>query len=346
MSATWRSGRRRAASCCRWPEVRSRPWRSGCRSSGKAIFIGTILTATSVSISAQTLIELGVLRSREGTTILGAAVIDDVMGIIVLSVVVGVGPADGRLDPATSPCVVARMACFFALAVLGGTVLRAPIAGWARRLGVSQGLLAIVVVIAFIYAWAAEFVGGVAAITGAYLAGVLFTRTSFKKPDRRRHPPADLLGARARVLRRASGCRPTAGTGRPASASRSPLLAVADRRQGGRLRALAARLFGFATEEAVRVGVGMISRGEVGLIVASYGLTHGSSARRVLGIGHHGPGHDDGDAAPAPPDVPPRAAAAEAGRRGDRGRSAGGNSLAGFRTESARPGRPARRCCR
>ena len=54
----------------------------------EGIFIGTILTATSVSISAQTLMELGALRTREGATILGAAVIDDVMGIVVLSVVV------------------------------------------------------------------------------------------------------------------------------------------------------------------------------------------------------------------------------------------------------------------
>ena len=61
----------------------------------EAIFIGTILTATSVSISAQTLMELGALRSREGATILGAAVIDDVMGIIVLSFVVAFARASG-----------------------------------------------------------------------------------------------------------------------------------------------------------------------------------------------------------------------------------------------------------
>ena len=64
----------------------------------EGIFIGTILTATSVSISAQTLKELGLLRSREGTTILAAAVIDDVMGVIVLSFVFA---ASGDGDPAT-----------------------------------------------------------------------------------------------------------------------------------------------------------------------------------------------------------------------------------------------------
>src|SRR5436189_192559 len=59
----------------------------------EAIFVGTILTATSVSISAQTLMELGVLRSKEGSTILGAAVIDDVMGLVVLSIVVAFAQA-------------------------------------------------------------------------------------------------------------------------------------------------------------------------------------------------------------------------------------------------------------
>ena len=61
----------------------------------ECIFIGTILTATSVSISAQTLMELGRLKSKEGTTILGAAVIDDVVGIIILSVVIALKPAGG-----------------------------------------------------------------------------------------------------------------------------------------------------------------------------------------------------------------------------------------------------------
>ena len=68
----------------------------------EGIFIGAILTATSVSISAQTLLEIGALRTREGSTILGAAVIDDVMGIIVLSLVVGAGESGSGSIAATS----------------------------------------------------------------------------------------------------------------------------------------------------------------------------------------------------------------------------------------------------
>src|SRR5205809_2645250 len=144
----------------------------------EAIFVGTILTATSVSISAQTLMELGVLRSKEGSTILGAAVIDDVMGLVVLSVVVACAQAS---EPGVVQilAIVLRMAAFFVAALLVGRHFER-IAAWGDRLGVSQGLLATVTVIAFVYAWAAEYVGGVAAITGSYVAGVLLTQTSFK----------------------------------------------------------------------------------------------------------------------------------------------------------------------
>src|SRR4051794_11806549 len=152
------------------------------------VFIGTILTATSVSISAQTLMELNVLRSREGSTILGAAVIDDVMGIILLSVVVAFARATGGVSGVEIAWVVLRMVLFFGGAILLGRYFER-IAAWAERLAVSQGLLAVVLVVGLLYAWAAEFVGGAAAITGSYLAGVLFAETRFKSAiDQGIHP--------------------------------------------------------------------------------------------------------------------------------------------------------------
>src|SRR3954447_17310796 len=81
----------------------------------EGLFIGTILTATSVSISAQTLMELGALRSREGSTILAAAVIDDVMGIVVLSIVVALSKASlsGAVDGGALAMVIARLVVYF-----------------------------------------------------------------------------------------------------------------------------------------------------------------------------------------------------------------------------------------
>jgi Kef-type K+ transport system membrane component KefB len=238
----------------------------------EGIFVGTILTATSVSITAQTLMEIGALRSREGTIILGAAVIDDVMGIVVLSFVAAFARSDASLGPSSFVLVFSRMAAFFAIAALAGAGLEW-VARRAQSLGVSQGLLAIVLVVVFLYAWAAEYVGGIAAITGAYLAGVFFARTSFKaRIDAGVHPltysmlvPVFFVGIGLQ----------TDGTqlgGRVGFTLALVAVAIVAKVIGC---GAAVGVFGFGRSEAVRVGVGMISRGEVGLIVASYGLAHG-----------------------------------------------------------------------
>ncbi len=260
---------------------------------GEGFFMGAVLTATSVSISAQTLMELKSLRSREGSTILGAAVIDDVMGIIVLSLVVafiGSGPAASAAAPAGGPAaagqsgpaggtvaaiawVCARMTLFFVLAWFLGRRHLERIAAAASRLGVSEPLMALVVVVAFLYAFAAEYLGGVAAITGSYMAGVLFAQTSFKERiDRGIHPltysffvPVFFIniGLRADVKQLLGQIPLTLF-----------ILAIAVLAKVIGCGACA-WLSGLRYEEALRVGIGMISRGEVGLIVAGYGLAHG-----------------------------------------------------------------------
>jgi Kef-type K+ transport system membrane component KefB len=245
----------------------------------EGVFVGAILTATSVSISAQTLIEIGQLRSREGSTILGAAVIDDVMGIVLLSAVVGFARASGAGGAAAIALAVMRMAAYFAGAVFVGQALGV-LERFTRRLGVSQPLLAFAVAVAFVYAALAEWVGGVAAITGSYLAGVLFGRTEVKH-----HLEAGVhaltyslfvpvffvgigLQANARDLGPHVGLTLTI-----------VLVAIVAKALGC---GLFARASGFGTIEAIRVGVGMISRGEVGLIVAGYGLSSGIIGRDVF----------------------------------------------------------------
>jgi len=239
------------------------------------VFIGTILTATSVSISAQTLMELDALRSREGSTILGAAVIDDVMGIVLLSVVVALArssTAGGHVDGIEIAWLALRMAAFFGGAVLAGRFLPA-LCAWAEGLGVSQGLLAFVLAVALVYAWAAEYVGGVAAITGSYVAGVLFAQTPFKAAiDKGIHPltytmlvPVFFISIGLLANGRELGSQ-------AAFTVALVIVAIVTKAVGC---AVFARLFGFTTKESVRVGIGMISRGEVGLIVAGYGLANG-----------------------------------------------------------------------
>lgn len=246
----------------------------------EAIFIGTILTATSVSISAQTLIELGALRSREGSTILGAAVIDDVLGIMVLSVVVAFARAPaGSVDVLQFAFVAVRIAAFFAVGILAGRWLPA-VLRLASGLGVSQGLLAAALVIAFLYAWAAEYLGGVAAITGAYLAGVLVAQTEFRKAiDAGIHPLAYSMFVPVFFISIGLQANGRELGGRVAFTVALVLVAIVAKAIGC---GLFARMFGFTTKESVRVGAGMISRGEVGLIVAGYGLANGLIGRDVF----------------------------------------------------------------
>jgi Kef-type K+ transport system membrane component KefB len=247
-------------------------WAFGFPLFWEGIFIGTILTATSVSISAQTLMEIGALRSREGATILGAAVIDDVMGIILLSIVVAFAKASASgVDVAQIGRVGLRIVAYFVLALSAGRGLPAVFA-WAKRLPVSQAVLSTAVVIAMIYAWAAEYVGAVAAITGAYVAGVLIAQTKFKKEiDGGIHPLAYSMFVPVFFISIGLQANGRALGDRVAFTIALVAVAIAAKAVGC---AVLARLCGFTNQQSLRVGVGMISRGEVGLIVAGYGLSN------------------------------------------------------------------------
>jgi len=255
----------------------------------ESIFVGTVLTATSVSISAQTLLELGAMRSREGTTILGAAVIDDVMGIIVLSLVIaftGAGVSAGEGIGVTEILLICvRMVLFFVLGWLLGRRFLEKITGWVRSFPTSQPLMAFVLLVAFVYAFAAEYFGRVAAITGSYLAGLLFAQTRFKAEiDRGIHPITYSLFVSiffVDIGLQANG-REIVGSGRAVLFCAVVILAAIAGKIAG--CGVLARLAGFSRGESLRVGVGMISRGEVGLIVAGYGLAAGVIERGVFSV--------------------------------------------------------------
>jgi Kef-type K+ transport system membrane component KefB len=288
----------------------------------EALFIGTVLTATSVSISAQTLMELGKLKSKEGSTILGAAVIDDVIGIIVLSFVIAFKPpvADGAagrpqalldyimlglsqagLNESAAGFVriailIVMMACFFFFALKADRYWIQPLLKSFERLPVSQGLLAGTLVVGFLYAWGAQWIGNVAAITGSYLAGVLISRHPIKEQVIEKLHTVTYalfvpvffisigLDANARPI-----FAPLVRPGAMSSAQWLMLwftlaiiaLAVLAKVLGC---LLGAKLSGFNWSESYKVGVGMISRGEVGLIVAMVGKTAGIIDGEVFSV--------------------------------------------------------------
>ena len=142
-----------------------------------AWFVGIILSATSVSISAQTLLELGVLRTREGITLLGAAVVDDVLVLIVLSVFLAlVGGSGGDVL-----VVMLKMLGYLIVSGALGWFVLPRVVAWVDRQPISEGLIATVVFITLIFAWSAEVIGGLAAITGAFIAGVGLGRSPLRE---------------------------------------------------------------------------------------------------------------------------------------------------------------------
>lgn len=240
-----------------------------------AIFLGIVMAATSVSISAQTLIELGRLRSPEGLTLLGAAVVDDVLAIAVLSAftAIALGGAGGLGELAWT---LARMALFLVGAYLLGTWLLPRAVHWVedREWAISEPVLSLVVVMVLAFAWASEYVGGVAAITGAFIVGIALARSHLKgKIERGMHVlayaffvPVFLVGIGLQADARALSFNDVGIT------AWIVVVAFATKLLGA---GLGARLGGMAGRSAWRVGLGMISRGEVGLIVASVGVSNG-----------------------------------------------------------------------
>ena len=148
-----------------------------------AVYMGTLLVATSVSISVQTLRELGKLQSREGVTILGAAVLDDVLGIIVLSAVLGMtagGAAGAGGGLGALGFLLVKIALFFVLAVAIGYFILPKVIEFFQRFQVSQTLLAISVIFALLFAYMAELFG-VAGIVGSYICGLMLSLTRFSE---------------------------------------------------------------------------------------------------------------------------------------------------------------------
>jgi Kef-type K+ transport system membrane component KefB len=247
----------------------------------QALFVGVVLTATSVSITVQTLIELGQLETKEGTTLLAAAVIDDVIAIIVLSVFVALSGTGGGAGSVA--LVGLRMALFFVLAILAGRVLAGRGLPRAARLPVSEGLLAAVAVGTLLLAWAAEALGQVASITGAYIAGVLVAGAGFREEIEHRLR-AFTYAILVPVFFVGIGLQTNARLLAPRDLPFALLIiaaAVVGKIIGS---GLGARAGGFTGRESLRIGVGMVSRGEVGLIIAGIGLQGGLLTDRGFAV--------------------------------------------------------------
>jgi monovalent cation:proton antiporter-2 (CPA2) family protein len=246
----------------------------------ESMFIGVVLIATSVSITAQTLIELGRLRTKEGMTILGAALIDDIIGIIILSLVIGF--STGNTSSFNIWIIFLKITIFFAVSICVGITLIPWLLSKLTKLPVSEVLLATIVALCLFYSWAAESVGNVATITGAYIAGVIIGRSIFREEVETKFH-AITYSFFAPIFFVSIGMETQIQSiGKLGLFTILIVIAAIVGKVIG--CGLPTKMAKFSIKESLRVGVGMMSRGEVALIVASIALASGILSKDVFSV--------------------------------------------------------------
>jgi Kef-type K+ transport system membrane component KefB len=241
-------------------------------SNTSALLLGLAMAATSVSISARTLMEMGVLRSRVGLSLLGAAVVDDVLSILAFSIFLAVASGTGGFLGLL--LLVVRMALFLSLATAFGLWVLPFLVRRVARLSISQGVLAFAIVTLLAYGLAAELVGQMAALIGVFLAGLMFARTP-EKAHIEQGMTALAYGLFVPIFFIDIGLSVDLRVLQWNSVWLILVLTVAA--VGGKLIGAAggARLGGLPMHESVQLGVGMVARGEVTLIIAAAGSLAG-----------------------------------------------------------------------
>lgn len=234
----------------------------------KAVFMGVIMTATSVSITVEALREMGKLEGPVGSAILGAAVLDDIIGIIILTIV------SSLKDPSVSIIsILIKIGLYVILTLVVAVVLKASkptVDEMKDTRRVSIYVMAIVLIVAFV----TERYFGIADITGAYLLGLLLSTFEIKSEIARKMTVPSYMYF-SPIFFASIGIK-TELAGMNASMLIFSLLiliiAVLSKIVGC---GLGARLCHFSRRDSLNIGIGMVSRGEVALIVAQKGYAMG-----------------------------------------------------------------------
>ncbi len=239
-----------------------------------AIFAGAALTATSIGITAKVLSEIGRLTSREGQIIIGAAVMDDVLGIIVLAVVASLA-RDGQVEVANVVYLIISSAVFLVGAIWLGRLLSPFFVGIVDGMQTRGKLLLVSLIFAFVLSYIAQIIH-LEAILGSFAAGLILAETEKRKElEEQVLPIADMfvpiffivVGARTDV----SVLNPLVPENREGLIIAAFLIAVAI--VGKVVTGLA--VFGQPGINRLAIGVGMIPRGEVGLVFSAVGSASG-----------------------------------------------------------------------
>lgn len=243
------------------------PW--GSEGFYKAVFIGVIMTATSVSITVQSLREMGKLKGKVGTTILSAAIIDDVIGIIVLTFVIGFKNPDSNPGK-----VVISTLLFFVFAFVVGLLLYKLFSLFDERYPHTRRIPIMSLALCFFFAYAAEHFFGIADITGSYVAGIILCSIQDSQyiEEKMEVNSYMLFGP---VFFASIGLKTSIENmngGILLFSLGFVIVALITKIIGC---GLMARLCRFSGKDSLKIGVGMMTRGEVALIVAQKGLSVG-----------------------------------------------------------------------
>ena len=236
----------------------------------KALFIGTIMTATSVSITVAALQEMGHLKSFLGTTIVSAAVIDDVIGIVVLTCVLGAGSGTGT----GLGKVLFNTVLFFATAIGVGLIAHFAMKWLDKRNPHTQRITIVSMAFCFAMAYVAEEYFGIADITGAYIAGIVFCSMDDTSYVERRVDISNYV-LFAPVFFASIGLKTDISGLTPQILLFSVCFVIVALITKVIGCGLAAKVCRFSWADSLKVGVGMMTRGEVALIVAQKGLDIG-----------------------------------------------------------------------
>ena len=245
-----------------------------------ALFMGAVMTATSVGITARVLSELGRLGTPEGVTVLAAAVIDDVLGIIVLAVVTNIVQV-GQVDARQLLGIAAKAFGFWLVLTCLLTALAPTLAKFLRSLKSEGAFIALALALCFLIASLTESVGKLAMIVGAYALGLALSRTELREDLEHAlrpllHGLVPIFFVTMGMLVNFSAMLPALGFGAALSVA-----GIVGKVFGCGLPALAV---GINTLGAARIGLGMMPRGEVGLIVAGMGLAYKAINEAEFGV--------------------------------------------------------------
>ncbi|CAJ1225875.1 cation:proton antiporter [Levilactobacillus zymae] len=235
----------------------------------ESLFLGVIFAATSVSISVEVLKEMNALNSREGTTILGAAVVDDVLAVIILSVLVSTtgtavgGHTSGNLLVTTLMQVVYFAAIYFVVKWLAPYMAK-----MGKRLMIPMGETLMAIILCFGMAYVAELVG-LSDVVGAFFAGIAISQTSVKSTVDRHIEPVGYAVFIPVFFVSIGLNMDFNGLGKQLGFILVlTVVAVVSKLVGA---GGGAKLAGFSWLSSTAVGAGMVSRGEMALIIAQIG---------------------------------------------------------------------------